>query len=107
MHPRFKGRIEAISAEKTFSKDSDVVLQLKVMALVSEVGFNRTGIAEFRKISEIVTSVPDNLSKFPPDTASGIVFRLAVAQEMRRAQVELDNLIEFINGIESNIKLRH
>ena len=93
MHPRIKQRVVDIAEEKINSAEKRIVLRFKTIALISEVGFVKTGMPEFRNLSDVAMSVVADLAKYPPNTVHGVLFRAKIRDELKNVQGLLDELV--------------
>ena len=93
MHPRIKQRVVDIAEEKINSAEKSIVLRFKTFALISEVGFIKTGMPEFRNLSDVAMSVIEDLAKYPPNTPNGLLLRAKIRDELKNVQRSLDDLV--------------
>lgn len=96
MHPRIKQRVREIAEEKINSTEKSIVLRFKTIALISEVGFIKTGIPEFKNLSSVAMLVVEDLAKYPPNTNTGALFRSKIGVELVNLQKSLDRLSDSI-----------
>ena len=96
MHPRIKQRVVDIAEEKINSAEKSIVLRFKTIALISEVGFIKTGMPEFRNLSDVAMSVVAELAEYPPITAKGLLLRTKIRDELKNVQGLLDDLVRLI-----------
>ena len=74
------------------SKEHRIVLRFKTIAFLSEVGFTKTGIPEFRRLGDVAMEIARDLSQIPPGAEEGLAYRLIIRDELISVRKHLEVL---------------